>query len=114
MADDKQTIIFVANDDFELFDPSYPEKDLLRAVLLNAIDDLDHNGLEGRRALDFFLSPDHEDYLFSFRSICNHLDLDPNKVLRQIGIVDKLSPNGRVGEQRPTPTAAQEPQKSEQ
>lgn len=98
MTDDKQTIIFVADDDFELFDPSYPEKDLLRAVLLNAIDDLDHNGLEGKRALDFFLSPDHEDYLFSFRSICNHLDLDPNTLLRQIGLSAKPSTDGKLRE----------------
>lgn len=114
MGDDKQTIIFVANDDFELFDPSYPEKDLLRAVLLNAIDDLDHNGLEGRRALDFFLSPDHEDYLFSFRSICNHLDIDPNTLLKRIGLIGKLSPNGGPVVQGPSESAAQEPQKSEQ
>ena len=92
MKEERQTVIYIAYDDFEPFDTAIPEKELLRAVLINAIDDLHHGGLEGRRAAEFFLNLDEsEDYLFSFVSICRHLELNPTVVLRSIGLKASLS-----------------------
>ncbi|MBX7144722.1 MAG: hypothetical protein K1X79_09750 [Oligoflexia bacterium] len=72
--------IDVAFDDIVPYDPALPERNLLRAVLLNALSDLRKPGEPHREAAMFFLNTD-EDYLFSFQSICNHLDIDPSRVL---------------------------------
>ncbi|MFM1848861.1 MAG: hypothetical protein RL417_2335, partial [Pseudomonadota bacterium] len=75
---DKNTAIYVAYEEAVPFDPAAPEKNLLRAVLLSAMLDLKKPGDAGRRAVEYFLSPD-EDYIFSFASICQFLNVDTDK-----------------------------------
>lgn len=72
--------LHAAFDDVVPYDPAMPERNLLRAILLNALSDLRKPGEPHREAAMFFLNTD-EDYLFSFQSICNHLDIDPSRVL---------------------------------
>ncbi len=82
---DKNTAIYVAYEEAVPFDPAVPEKNLLRAVLLSAMLDLKKPGDAGRRATEYFLSPD-EDYLFSFASVCNFLNVDTDKILTVTGL----------------------------
>lgn len=84
-ADEKNIAIFTAYDDQEVFDSTRPEKSLLLAVLLNALSDLNKKGEPQRRATEFFLS-DQEDYLFSFKTICSYLSIDPSRVLIFAGL----------------------------
>jgi hypothetical protein len=81
---DRDTAIFTAFDDFE-HGVSDAEASLFRAILTTALTDLKKDGLEGRKAREYFLS-DEEDYLFSFQSICGYLDLDPEQVLQSLGL----------------------------
>ena len=83
--DRKNTAIYIAYDDFEPLDIALPEKNLLKAILLTAMADLKKQGIVGRRAMEYFLNPD-EDYLFSFRSVCAFLDVDPEKLLGVVGL----------------------------
>ncbi len=75
----------VAFEEFSAFDETEPEKNLLKAVLLSALDDLAEPGAESLRATKFFTSQE-DDYLFSFRSICSFLNVDPDKVLYVAGV----------------------------
>ncbi len=83
--EEKNTAIFVAYEEEGEPDCSVPEKNLLLAVLLNAVNDLRKDGACAARALEYFLSPE-EDYLFSFRSVCNYLNIDHRRVLRAAGL----------------------------
>lgn len=83
--DSKDTAIYVAYDDQEPFDASRPEKELLRAILMNAMSDLKRSGEVGRQAKAYFLSPD-DGYLFAFQSVCRFLDVDPNTILVVTGL----------------------------
>lgn len=83
--DNKNTAIFVAYDDDEPFDVARPERGLLRAILATALSDLKRPGEEGRSAYEYLLSPE-EDYVFSFRAICDFLNVDPQKVLLVSGV----------------------------
>ena len=85
MSQDKEAVVFTAYDDWEEFDPVRPEKNLLFAVLLSAMNDLRREGDSQRKATEFFLSRDDE-YLFSFRAICDYLKLDPKQVLYIAGL----------------------------
>ena len=80
-----ETTVFIAFDDHVAYDPARPEKELLRAILLNALSDLKKPGELSRRAREYFLSPD-EDYLFSFQSVCNFLNVDPKRILKVTGL----------------------------
>lgn len=98
--------------DLEPNEGPVPERNLLRAVLLNAIADLKRPGAFSRKATDFFLSSE-KDYLFSFRSICDFLSIEPKKVLYVVGLTDpngnRLEPELKTGVQLEEVT--QEPQK---
>lgn len=83
--EDKNTAIYVAYDDQQPHDSAVPEKNLLVAILLNAISDLRKPGDAGRKAVDYFLSP-NEDYIFSFQSICDYLAIDPKRILTITGL----------------------------
>ncbi len=83
--EEKNSVSYQAYDDYEHLDPSSAERDLLRAVLLGALQDIKKDGSEKRKATEFFLSPD-DDYIFSFLSICDFLNIDPTKVLMVAGI----------------------------
>ena len=87
----KDTAIYIAFDDHIQFDPARPEKDLLRAILMNALSDLRKPGELSRRAKEYFLSPE-DDYIFSFSSVCNFLDVDQARILTVAGLSGKPNP----------------------
>lgn len=87
-ADEKELAIFTAYDDEEPYDVARPEKSLLLALLLNALSDLNKNGEPHRKATEFFMN-EEEDYIFSFRTICSYLSIDPKRVLVFAGIENK-------------------------
>ena len=82
---ERDTAIYTAHDDCEPFDPSTPEKSLLRAILITAMADLKKSGDVARKAREYFLSAE-EDYIFSFKSVCDYLNVDPKKVLMIAGL----------------------------
>lgn len=96
---ERETTIHVAYEDFVPFDPSSPEKSLLRAIVLSALNDLKKPGEVGRRASEYLLSKD-DDYIFSFQSICNYLNVDPGKILMVSGLTppngDEKTPRGQA------------------
>ena len=81
----KNQQFFEAYVDSEQFDSSGPEKHLLLAILMSAIRDIKCKGTVGRQAEAFFLDQDPE-YIFSFKSICDYLSVDPNQVLVVTGL----------------------------
>ena len=83
--DDKEIAIFSAYEDEQVWDPTTPEKNLLRAMLLTAMADLRKTGDVGRQAREYFLSNEN-DYLFSFRSVCDYLNVDPRAILVKVGL----------------------------
>ena len=85
---DKETALFSAYEDIDGFDPTRPEKNLLFAILFSAISDLKKDGDLNRKATEFFLS-NEDDYVFSFRSICDYLNIDPTRILYITGLQDK-------------------------
>ncbi|NLF25585.1 MAG: hypothetical protein GX589_08030 [Deltaproteobacteria bacterium] len=95
----KDTAIYVAYEDFEPTDLAVAEKDLLRAVLLTAMRDIQRNGEHSKKAREYFLSPEDK-HLFSFRSVCDLLDIDRSQVLRIVGLMDGRPFEG--GLHRPT------------
>ena len=98
--DEKDTAIYVAYEDWDLIDTAAAEKDLLRAVLLGAMQDLRKNGDFAKKAREYFLSPEN-DYIFSFRSICHLLDIDRSKVLRVVGLLNSASESCKFSNQNP-------------
>jgi len=81
----KNTAIFTAFDDFDPPEMATPERNLLRAVLLNAIADMGRPGEFCRKATEYFLSRE-EDYLYSFQSVCSYLDIDASQILILVGL----------------------------
>ena len=81
--------IHTAFEDFIPFDETEPERNLLRAILVTALSDLRSPGLDARKATQFFLSAE-EDYVFSFRSICSYLNVDPESILIVAGLNEHL------------------------
>jgi hypothetical protein len=91
MADEKHTAIYTAYDDNEQPEIFVPERNLLRAVLINAIADLRRPGDYHRKALDYFLSKE-DDYVFSFQSVCSYLNIDPFQILILVGLENGRPP----------------------
>ncbi len=81
-------------------DPAYlenngydPVSELMRAIILRAIEDYNSGGELKEEALNYMYNKtgdkiyyENEDdpYIFSFSSICNHLELDPEKTRHAI------------------------------
>lgn len=84
--DGKNTAIYVAYDESDQLELATPERNLLRAVLLNAVSDMSKPGDFSRRARDYFLSRE-DDYLFSFQSVCSYLNINPQHILTIVGLV---------------------------
>lgn len=100
--EDKNTAIYIAYDDYEPADSALPERNLLRAILVGALADLKRLGDDKRRAMEFFLSPE-DDYIFSFLSICYHLNLDADRVLMVTGLKGNESANESVSTESSEP-----------
>ena len=84
----EDTAIYIAYDDHQAFDPARPERELLRAVLMSALSDVKKSGGIHEEARQFFLS-EEDDYIFSFRSICFFLNVDPSKILVLTGLSEE-------------------------
>ncbi len=64
-------------------DVSLPERDLVAAVLITAINDLSvPEQIERRRAIEFFYSDKIGGELFSFLDCCEILDIDSDNLLK--------------------------------
>lgn len=89
--DRRNTAIYTAYDDSDSGEVPVAERGLLRAILLNAIADVNRKDEHSRRAREYFLSKE-DDYIFSFRAICSYLKVDPRNILILVG----LEPNPRL------------------
>lgn len=87
MREDRNTAIFVAYEDHQETELAVPERELLRAILRSALIDVKKAKSEEelRKALHYVLSGD-EDYIFSFRSICQFLNLVPERIIEALGL----------------------------
>ncbi len=72
--------------------PGVPERRLMSAILWEAFHSLQRNAgsryLRGESPLDELLDwfgSDQADYVFSFRSICSYLEIDPARIRHQVG-----------------------------
>ena len=80
-----ETAIYTAYDDHQGKDSAEAEKNLMRAILQSAMEDIRKRGEPYRDARRYFLSRD-DYYLFSFLSVCHHLDLCPRTIRTLIGL----------------------------
>jgi hypothetical protein len=71
-----------------------PINELMRAIILRVIDDYNSSPSLSKDALDYLLRDDDE-YIFSFSSICNHLNMDPCKTRDYI-----FNPRHRIATRR--------------
>jgi hypothetical protein len=55
-----------------------PLSELMRAIILRAIEDYNSSGMLRQEAIEYMEDED-EEYIFSFVSICKHFGLDPAK-----------------------------------
>ncbi|MCI5064455.1 hypothetical protein MRY87_01885 [bacterium] len=83
--DEKNTAIYVAHEEHVPWDPTEPERNLLRAILMSALNDIQKGGRLEEEAKTFFLS-EEDDYIFSFQAICSFLQLDAEQVLILTGL----------------------------
>ncbi len=104
-----ETAIFVAHDDFKRRDVAEAERNLMRAVLQTAMEDIRKKGEVFNDARRYFNSKD-DYYLYSFLSICYHLDLCPRTIRTLVGICGEmdrlLNPEPVVEELFEEPAAA--------
>lgn len=80
-----ETAIFIAHDDFEKTDEAESERNLMRAILQAAMDDIRKKGDPQKEALKYFTSFD-DAYIYSFISICNQLELCPKTIKSLLGV----------------------------
>ena len=83
-----ETAIFIAHEDFSKRDIAEPEKNLMRAILRSAMEDIRKRGELYRDARRFFMSGD-EFYVYSFLCICQHLDLCPRTIRTIMGLTEE-------------------------
>lgn len=83
----RNTAIYTAFDDHEANNLPVPEKSLLRAILLNAIADMNRHDETSRKAREYFLSKE-DDYIFSFQAICSYLQINPRHILVLVGLAE--------------------------
>ena len=82
---DDKIALNIAYDELRGWDPTEPEKSLMRAMLMTAISDLKKEGHTKRKAREYFLNAE-DDYVLSFRSICSYLNINSQSVLYAIGL----------------------------
>jgi hypothetical protein len=104
MREGKNTAIYVGFDDFEQPELATPERNLLRAILLNAIADVNRPGEFSRRAKDYLLSKE-DDYIFSFQSVCSFLNVNPHHIL----VITGLEQSDRYVVRKPLKNGEQSP-----
>jgi len=80
----EETRVFTAYEDFMKSDSACAEKELMWAILQTALEDAKKTGESYRQAKQYFLSEDRK-YLYSFLSICEHLELCPYSIRATLG-----------------------------
>lgn len=81
-----------------------PVRELMRAIVLRAIEDLKKGGEVGEDARAFFegklgtKDENGDEYLFSFRSICSHLGFNPDEAFECIQ--DAIRKNRKISTRR--------------
>lgn len=80
-----ETAIFTAFEEHKHFDQAEAERNLMRALLKTLMDDVQKGGEHKRRALAYIYSRE-EDYVFSFVSVCKHLDICPKTIQTLLGL----------------------------
>jgi len=83
--DKADTAIFSAFEDHVSKDPALGERNLMRAILRTAFEDLNKRGEVYRMARMFLLSEDVT-YVYSFRNICSILSLCPHTIRTRLGL----------------------------
>lgn len=81
-------LIFTAYEEFEGLDTAEPEKNLMRAILQTAMDDIRKRGEPYREARRYLMSNDRF-YVYSFLNVCQHLDLCPRKIRKLLGLHER-------------------------
>lgn len=71
-----------------------PINELMRAMILRVVDDLNSEGELRAEALEYLFSDD-EEYILSFQAICRHLGFDPAKTRDKI-----LNPGHKISTRR--------------
>lgn len=84
------TAIYTAFDDHKPLDPAGPERHLMLAILRAAMEDMNRRGEPYRDARRYFLSND-EQYLFSFVSVCRHLNICVKTIRLMVGLESESS-----------------------
>jgi hypothetical protein len=110
----RNTAIYTAFDDHEANSLPIPEKSLLRAILLNAIADINRHDETSRKAREYFLSKE-EDYVFSFQAVCSYLQINPRHILVLVGLAEgktaapsSLNSMDEASQKQPTVTSSPE------
>jgi hypothetical protein len=80
-------LIFTAYDEYRVFDCADAEKNLMRAILQSAMEDMHKRGEAYRDARRYFMSND-ERYIYSFVNVCHHLELSPRTIRSRLGLYD--------------------------
>ena len=78
---------------------------MLRAILLNAIADINRHDETSRKAREYFLSKE-DDYIFSFQAVCSYLQINPRHILVLVGLAE-----GKYANSNTTPSTETAPQK---
>jgi hypothetical protein len=68
--------------------------ELMRAMILRAVDDYNSTGEHHDEAIEWLYS-EEEEYIFSFRAVCNHLGFDPEKTRDRI-----INPTHKISTRR--------------
>lgn len=83
--DDTTEIIVSSNDKLPTMDMSFMGgkgydalSELMRAMILRAVEDYNSSSEFRQEAIEY-MEDEEEEYVFSFRSICKHFDIDPAK-----------------------------------
>ena len=88
----RNTAIYTAFEEYDGSDIPLPEKGLLRAILLNAIADMNREDEHARKARSYFLSKE-DDYIFSFQAVCSYLNINPHHIMVLVGLEEPPRPS---------------------
>ena len=90
MTNQDDVAIFTAFEDYTATDIAEAEKNLMRAILKSAMEDIQKTGDPGKEARRYLTSND-ETYLYSFISVCRQLDLCPKTIRTVVGLVQGVA-----------------------
>ena len=87
--------IYAAYDGHKAQDSAEAEKNLMRAILRTAMEDIQKRGEPYRDARRYLMS--NEDlYLYSFLSVCHHLELCHKTIRTIVGLTENANANAQA------------------